>query len=122
MELSLSQIAFISVTASVVVIVLRFIYEFAAKKSLTVPNWVMLVLVYLASLVLAWLWFPQTLPAYPGWGWDPTSILPFLVYLGQLLVILTAYASVAAGIYTLMLKDVKDSIGQAILPKLYPAK
>ncbi len=123
MQLSIVQLAFVSIAASALVLVIRFIYELAAKKSVTIPDWVMLVFVYVAAFALAVLWFPQTLPALPMFTGDIIgSVGLALVYAGQLLTMLTAYVAAAALIYDALLIKVKEGIGQKFMPAVYLPK
>lgn len=118
--LSPEQIVTLSLIASVLVIVLRFIYEIAKKKSLVVPDWVMLVLVYVVSLLVGILWFPQALPPLPMIPPEPLAAVgAVLGFIGSVLAMLTVYATVAALIYDILLKKVKDGLGQLLLPRLY---
>ena len=119
-DLSVTQLAFIGAIASALVIALRFLYELAAKQKFAVPDWVMVVIVYVASFLMAVWLFPQTLPAWPAFGGDPAALIAGLIsYIGNLLVVLTAYSASATLIYTVMLQKVKDGLSQAFLPKLY---
>ena len=120
MVLTTMQLAFVSIAASVLVIVLRFVYEIAKQRSFDVPDWVMLGLVYLASLGLAILWFPQSLPALPVFPPEPLGMIgAALMFAGQLLTVLTAYAAAAAFIYDVLLVKVKDALGQLLVRRVY---
>lgn len=120
LELSVTQLAFIGAIASALVIVLRFVYELAAKQKFVVPDWVMVVIVYAASFLMAVWLFPQTLPSWPAFTGDPASLVSSVfTYIGNLLVVLTAYSASATLIYTVMLQKVKDGLSQAFLPRLY---
>lgn len=123
MQLSIEQLAFVSIVASALVAVLRLIYEVAKKESFQVPDWVMLALVYVASFGLAVLWFPQTLPHLPVFSTDFVgSVALGLTYAGQLLTMLTAYAAAAAIIYDALLFKVKEAVGTALAPTVYVDK
>lgn len=116
------QIFTLGLIASVLVTVLRFVYEALAKQKVTLPDWVMLVIVYIVSLVTGVLWFPQALPTLPiiilG---DPIGTgTVILTYVTSLLVVLTAYTTSAAVIYAFVIQKVKDGLSRKFLPKLYP--
>jgi branched-subunit amino acid transport protein len=121
-NLSASQLSIVGLAATVLVYLIRLIYEIAAKERFSIPDWVQIVLVYVVSFVLAVLWFPQTLPALPVLSADPTNtVMVVLTYVGQLLAMLTTYAVSATAIYVLILNKVKVALGQKLTPTLYPA-
>ena len=120
-QLTFVQVAVIGVVASALVAVLRLIYEVAAQRKFTVPDWFMIVLVYIASFALAIWFFPQTMPIWPGVAGDaPTVVIAVLGYVSSFLVVLTIYAAAASVIYLVLLQKVKDGLGQAVAPRVYP--
>lgn len=117
-----SQLAIVGLAATVLVYLIRLIYEIAAKQKFVVPDWVQLVLVYVVAFALAVLWFPQTLPPLPVFSVDIAgSVMLIFTYVGQLLAMLTAYAVSATVIYLLILEKLKIALGQKLIPTLYPA-
>ncbi len=115
------QLVVIGLAASVIVYLMRLVYELGSKKKFSVPDWVQVVVVYVVSLLLAVLWFPQTLPPLPVMSGDILlTVTSILTYAGLLLSILTAYTTSATAIYVLIIQKVKVGLGQAIMPLLYP--
>ena len=119
---TLSQLAAIGVIASFLVILIRLLLEIAMKRKFVVPDWVMIVIVYVFSFAVAVWWFPQAMPTFPIFSpTDPVSWVPaFLGYVSNVLVALTAYAAAAGAIYAVLFQKVKDGIGQVVAPAAYP--
>lgn len=120
-QLTFAQVAVIGVIASALVVLLRLVYEMAVQRKFTVPNWVMIVLVYIASLVLAVWFFPQTIPIWPGVAGDfSVAVITVLGFVANWLTVLTIYVAAASVIYLVLLQKVKDGLGQAVAPRVYP--
>ena len=105
---------YLGLAVSVLTIVLRWIYQAATSKKLVVPNWVMVVIVYLVSFVLALIFTPSQLGALPVWAGDPSVFVPaLLTFVGTLLTYLTAVTTLATIFYTFVLQKL-----QAVIPQL----
>ena len=113
------QIFVAGLAASAVIFILRLVYEIAAKRKFTVPDWVMVVLVYIAAFILALIFTPAHLPVMPS-GADPSALVPaYLMWLGLLLTYLSAVAIVATVFYVFILQKVKNALNPALAPAAY---
>ena len=125
MVLTVTQVFVAGIVASALIVFFRLLYEIAAKRKFTVPDWVMVVIVYVVAYFLALGFTPAQLPAFPS-GSDPTSTVPMvLTWLGSLLTYLSAVALVATAFYFFILQKVKDGLGPVVAPTAYgvtPAK
>lgn len=104
MELSPELVFVIGLVASVVVWLLRLL----AKNGKSIPDAVLTVGVYVVSGVLALLFATPSLPAFPPFV-DMASFVPaFLVWIGDLLVPLSAFVGFAGLIYQSLLKRILE--------------
>jgi len=119
MNLNPTEVIAAGFAASAVIFILRLIYEIAAKKKFTVPDWVMVVMVYIAAFILAMIFTPAQLPVFPSGG-DPSALVPaYLTWLEVLLTYLSAVAVVATVFYVFILQKVKDGLNPALAPSAY---
>jgi len=113
LELTVQQLVLVGLITSALVAFLRFLVELLSKKNLVLPDWVMQAIVYLVSGVVAYLWFPPTLPALPTI--PPGSELPDIValyntFLATLLTALSAFFVVAHLFYNWFIKKVRENL------------
>lgn len=122
-NLTPSQVAAVGTLASFLVLLFRWLYEMLAKRKVTLPDLVMVLIVYAVSLGLAILWYPQTLPALPVFaGLDaPALTLAALQYAGSWITVLSIYVGWASIIYAVLFEKVKLGVGYLTMPRLYGA-
>ena len=107
MELTDVQLFIIGAAASIVVWVVKLLRSKGGDIS---TPW-LTALVYVASAVLAWVFAPVALPPLPPFVDLATFIPALLVWIGDLLVPLSAFVGFATLVYNVFLKQVLDNLG-----------
>lgn len=106
MELSAELVFVIGLAASVIV----WGVKLAAKNGATIPDAYLTGGVYVAAGLLAFLFAPVTLPAFPVFVDLATFVPALIVYVGALLVPLSAFVGFAGLVYQALLKRVLDGL------------
>ena len=111
MELSAEILFAIGLVASVLVWLIKFLQ----KSGAVIHSGWLTAGVYVISGLLAWFFSPVSLPSFPVFV-DLASFVPaFLVWIGALLVPLSAFAGFATLVYNVLLKKILDALGEKML-------
>lgn len=122
LDLTVNQLVLVGIITSALVTVVRFVWEFFAKKKIEVPDWVMQLLVYVVSGAVALLWFPPSLPPLPqlpAGAELPEIVDAYNVFLGSLLTTLSGFLVVAHLFYKWFIQKVRENLGKKFMPELF---
>jgi len=118
MEFSPEQLLILSVVASILTVVLRFVYEMFTKAQINVPQWVWLVIVYAVAQGISFLWFPQVFPSWPVFTGDPSADLVILTgFLMEFVTAVSALLGFAKFVYDWLIIKVKIPVFKLITYK-----
>lgn len=113
MELSPELVFVIGLVASVAVWGIKFLRSHGTN----IPSGWLTTGVYVISGLLAWVFAPVVLPAFPPFA-DLASFVPaFLEWIGDLLVTLSAFVGSATLIYNVLLKKILDGMAARLAQK-----
>lgn len=116
------QFILTAVIGSAIVAVFRLIYEWARKTRFEVPDIYMQWCVVLVSIVVSWIWFPFVLPEWPGLSGEPPAVIQgLLVYASEFITLLLGWFLYAIAAYELIIRHVKDKLGQIVARSVYGA-
>ena len=107
------QMFIIATAASVIVWLIK---DLQAKGTI-VPPGVLTAGVYVVSLILAYVFAPVALPAWPPFVDAATFVPAFLSWCGELLVTISALAGFATLVYNVFLKKVMDGMAARMTAK-----
>ena len=113
-EISPELMFVIGLVASVIV----WLVKLASKRGKAIPSGWLTAGVYVVSAILAFLFSPVSLPQFPAWSGDLSKFVSELVvWVGELLVPLSAFVGFATLVYNALLKKVLDGIADKLTVK-----
>lgn len=111
MELPIELMFALSLVSSALVWLLRLAFKDRGRE---VPAWVYSVLLYGVSLGLALVFSPVSLPPFPPFTDLASGLAALMIFLGELIPILSAIVGFATLIYQVLLKRVLEGLGDAL--------
>lgn len=112
------------VIASAALTAWRFISELYKKQKWEIKDVYLNYMVLAISLLVAFVWYPVILPAFPDLTTaDPADKFPLIgKYITQVFALIGQWWIYGKAAYDLLLKQIKNSIGAAVAPKVFTEK
>jgi hypothetical protein len=121
LNLTAAQILIVGFCVTGFVSLFRLAIELTTKAKIAWRDEYMQAIVYIAGGVLAWVFYPQTLPLWPDFGPDLGQNIQIFMnaWLVPMYAVLSAWFLTATLLYKFIIQGVYNGLGRAINPTVF---